>query len=135
MRNTCKKRDTETDVPVCRPVCYRHDLLRDMADGRLADTNTECYSYELFDIQLYSTSGRTFHNRRSVGHRNNSENTLSPILDEIQMQEICKRVTEYLETSQAFLGTTSHWQCFPKKPVSRKDAFTCRQQLYEMQLL
>lgn len=70
MRNTCKRVDTETDVPVCRPVCYRHDLLCDMApDGRLADTNTECYSYELFDIQLYSTSGRTFHNRRSVGHR------------------------------------------------------------------
>jgi len=34
---------------------------------------------------------------------NNSENTPSPVLDEIQMQEICKRVTEYLETSQAFL--------------------------------
>lgn len=34
---------------------------------------------------------------------NNSGNTPSPVLDEIQMQEICKRVTEYLETTQAFL--------------------------------
>lgn len=34
---------------------------------------------------------------------NTCKNTLSVALDEIQMQEICKRVTEYLETTQAFL--------------------------------
>lgn len=60
------------------------------------------------------------------------ENPLSPVLDEAQMQEICKRVTDHLATTQAYLRNDLSLAMLS---YPAKDTFACRQQLHEMQFL
>ena len=111
-----KRVDTETDVPVCRPVCYRHDLLRDMAtDGRwlIQILNVIAMSYLTYNSIAHPAVLSTTEEVSAT--ENHSENTPLSRIDEIQMQEICKRVTEYLETTQAFSGTTSSLAILSKR--------------------